>query len=154
MDERSQYGLLKAIGIDYWLSRLPNTSALRSLKPTFCAPLLVVLPEDPARLDDGPSKILHGMLGVLPLDKSAIALAWLSESSVTEKKLTQEIEKWAPLTVLLLGETFSKMSIRPHNAFVCTTHHPIELQQSPHLKAKAYQDLLCLKEKHLSVKMI
>lgn len=153
MDERSQYGLLKAIGIDYWLSRLPNASVLRSLKPIFCAPLLVVLPEDPARLDDEPSKILYGMLSVLKLDKSAIALSWLSETSVTDQELTQEIEKWAPLTVLLLGESFSKMIIQPHNAFVCTTHHPIELQQSPHLKAKAYQDLLCLKEKHLSAKM-
>ena len=145
--------ILDAIGIQQWLPKHQSTSLLVSDNPLFCAACLVLLPENPAKNSEV-KKILTGMLNVLCLNAEELCIAWVDGPLMPEKKhiIGQEVAKWSPYSVLILGESFAAAlldtdsSLKGSNAFVQVTYHPEVLLQSKELKNKAYRDLLCLRD--------
>ncbi len=153
-DIRSRYRTLAALGIPYWGERSELTFPLSSVKPIFCAACLVLLPEKSAKIETEEGKILMGMLKVLELSKDELCMAWVQPGTTTER-LMDTLLKWAPFTLLMLGEAFANVLIENPNfkkcaRFVQFTYHPTELLANKALKRKSYTDLLHLKE-HISL---
>ncbi len=142
--------ILDAIGVQQWLPKNQATSLLVSDNPLFCAACLVLLPENPAKNSEA-KKILTGMLNVLCLNTEELCIAWVGSSLMPEKKhkVAQEIAKWSPYSVLILGESLAAELLETElssTTLVQVTYHPEVLLQSKELKNKAYRDLLCLRD--------
>lgn len=145
--------ILDVIGVQQWLPKHHASSLLVSDNPLFCAACLVLLPENPTKNSEV-KKILTGMLSVLCLKADELCIAWVNGSLMPEKKhmIGQEVAKWSPYSVLILGESFAAelldtdSSLKGSNAWVQVTYHPEVLLASKELKNKAYRDLLCLRD--------
>lgn len=150
---QEKFQMLKAIGIPYWRERDTERTALISENPIFCAPCLVILSKPIPRQEETTYKILIGMLKVLELPEDQLCLATLSSNlslPTQYPELLVEIQKWAPSTILFLGEVFGTEGTgdRPDLCFIDSaffTYHPTELQKNPELKRKAFNTLLLLK---------
>lgn len=161
--------ILDLIGIQQWMPRKQSIASFVSDTPIFCAACLVLLPENPA-LNPEHKKILTGMLNVLTLNAEELCIAWINGVLMDNhiQTIGQEISKWSPYSVLLMGESFAQQlletdssldelrsdfrSITGANALVQVTYHPEVLLQSKELKTKAYRDLLKLKVHIASVR--
>jgi hypothetical protein len=160
-----RYRLLDAIGINYWLPK-QTSSFLRSENPIFCATCLVLLPQKLSK-DSEQYKILTGMLKVLSINAETLCVAWVNEELKPEQfpHLKLSLVEWAPYKVLIMGEALSQGLLESNKAIdelrikdhkfqeinLQVTYHPDELQKAPEHKAKAYKDLLRLKEELLMV---
>ncbi len=161
----TSHRLLNSMGITQWLPKAAHESLLNTLQPLFCATCLILLPENPERMNDQQYKMFTGMHKVLGLDEAELGVAWLSDPFTLEhpSSLKNEIAKWAPYTLLIMGKDLANhvlstnlpiedLRVRHHavsevNTWVQITYHPQELQIATEHKAKAYRDLLDLKEK-------
>ena len=155
--------ILDAMGIQQWLLKKKSGSLLVSDHPLFCAACLVLLPENPS-LNLEQKKILTGMLNVLTLNAEELCIAWVEGVLMRDQTqmIGQEIAKWSPYSVLIMGENFAQQllatersldelrlnfqSIAGSNALIQVTYHPEALLQSKELKSKAYHDLLNLRD--------
>lgn len=145
--------ILDAIGIQQWLSKEQPGSLLISDNPLFCAACLVLLPENPTKNIEQ-QKILTGMLNVLNLNADELCIAWLRGPLMRDQghMVGQEIAKWSPYSVLIMGENLAQQlldtegSIKGLNALVQVTYHPEILLQSKELKNNTYRDLLNLRD--------
>jgi uracil-DNA glycosylase family 4 len=161
--------ILDAMGIQQWLLKKKPGSLFVSDNPLFCAACLVLLPKNPS-LNLEQKKILTGMLNVLTLNAEELCIAWVEGVLMRDQiqRVGQEIAKWSPYSVLIMGENFAQQlletdrsldelrlnfqSMAGTNALVQVTYHPEALLQSKALKTKAYRDLLCLKDQISSVR--
>ena len=161
--------ILDAMGIQQWLRRKRPGSLLVSDNPLFCAACLVLLPANPS-LNLEQKKILTGMLNVLTLNAEELCIAWVEGILMRNQTHTvgQEIAKWSPYSVLVIGENFAQQlleterpldelrldfqSIPGSHALTQVTYHPEALLQSKELKSKAYRDLLRLRDQISSVR--
>ncbi len=159
----SKYQLLDNLGIPYWLAR-NSRSILQSNSPLFCARCLVLLPSQLGREQCDYAKVLSGMVKVLDLKTEEICVAWLGnwEQDNLYAALMQELTKWAPRSLLVMGEALAALvmnssvsldelrvslhRVTVQNIPMQCTYHPEELSQNPVHKKKAYQDLLYLKD--------
>ena len=153
MNTTLKYQLLNEMGIPYWLDR---TGVFGSDMPIFGAKCLVLLPEkiNPEALEE--NKILNGMVNVLGFSRNEVSIAWIQGKNSRGKSesvaiLKRELLKWAPESLLIMGEAFSKTILESigyldSTIVVQVTHHPKHLQNSPEDKKKAYRDLLTLKQ--------
>ncbi len=162
--------ILDAMGIQQWLPRNKPGSFLVSDNPLFCAACLVLLPDRSVLLNPEQKKILSGMLNVLALNAEECCIAWLRGSFRQDQiqMIGQEIVKWSPYSVLVMGEPFAQQlldtdrsldelrvdfqSITGANALVQVTNHPEVLLHSKELKSKAYRDLLNLRDQIASAR--
>lgn len=162
--------ILDVMGIQQWLPRNKPGAFLASDNPIFCAACLVLLPENPI-LNPEHQKILTGMLNVLALNAEESCIAWVKGVSMPDqiKAVGQEIARWSPYSVLIMGENFSQQllatdrsfdelrlefqSIAGSKALAQVTYHPETLLQFKELKTKAYRDLLKLRDQILSVRL-
>lgn len=146
MNASRKYQLLNHIGIPYWLDR---ASVFRCHAPIFNARCLVLLPETINKQTPEEEKILTGMLNVLELQPKEICIAWIQTEDSTI--LRAELLKWAPESVLIMGEALATSMAEvinglKHAMIIQVTHHQKHLLQSPEDKKKAYRDLLSLKQ--------
>ncbi|HXH55084.1 MAG TPA: hypothetical protein VNK03_05010 [Gammaproteobacteria bacterium] len=162
--------ILDAMGIQQWLLKKKSGSLLVSDNPLFCAACLVLLPENPS-LNLEQKKILTGMLNVLTLNAEELCIASVKGDLMHDQNqiIGQEIAKWSPYSVLIMGENFAQQlletdrsldelrlnfqSITGLNVLVQVTYHPEALLQFKELKTKAYRDLLCLRDQISSVRL-
>ncbi len=162
LERSQQYQVLQAMGFSPWLSKAETP--LLSIQPVFNASCLVILPEKLQSSDQEANKILNGMLKVLEIDLEKIAVSWVKEVdfSKDQQNLQQEIVKWSPKTVLMMGEEAAQAVLsnyaaidtlreEPHwipdsKIFLQVTFDPIFLKEFPEHKKKAYQDLLRLRD--------
>ncbi len=152
---QAYYQLLDAAGIRYWLSRHNEETLFKSRTPLFCATCLVILPNAPSALSVKEEKMLSGMLEVLSLDHSQLCVAWMGDSEPTPQALQDELLKWAPQTVLLLGKAhFTPLFEKKIPETVQLTYHPTELQAEPSRRSQAYQALLSLKKQIASLQIL
>lgn len=157
-----QYQILEAMKIPIWV---PKTKELSTEKVIIGASCLVILPKNPRNMPEAEKKIFQGMLSVLNLSKNQLAIAWTGseDAGSTPSAIGQTLKAWLPYTILIMGEglanqlTGTKANMdtlrKEYHAlpFVRTwvqiTYHPQELLEHPNNKAKAYQDLLEMKQK-------
>lgn len=148
-----KYQVLSAMGITYWQ---PRSQLLVSDKPLFCAACLVLLPEKLLRPAAKQQDILDGMLQVLTLSEAEICVAWFNTSLKFEERdwaaIVAEIIKWAPHSLLIMGDAFAKKLLQVRQLIekvpikIQVTYSPAELEKTKELKRKAYEDLLQLKK--------
>jgi hypothetical protein len=161
-----RYRILDAMGIQQWLPRNSGRCVLVSDKPIFSAACLVLLPQNPS-LHLEQKKILIGMLNVLALDAEELCITWVHDSVRRDQiyKIGQEIAKWAPYSVLMMGESLVQQVLETEDALdelrlifqripglksmIQVTYHPEVLLEFKELKSKAYRDLLNLRD-HIS----
>jgi DNA polymerase III psi subunit len=161
--------ILDAMGIQQWLLKKKPGSLLVSDNPLFCAACLVLLPTHPS-LNLEQKKILRGMLNVLTLNAEELCIAWVEGVLMCDQaqRVGQEIAKWSPYSVLIMGESFAQQlletdrsldelrldfqSITGSHVLTQVTYHPEALLQSKELKTKAYRDLLRLRDQISSVR--
>jgi len=148
LEYAQKYQILEAMGLKIWLPK--DQTVLVSKQPIFCAACLVVLPSLLILHDPEIHKIFSGMLNVLEINLKKIAIVGIRENlnfSEHKKIIQQEILKWAPKTVLVMGEALAQ-AIEALDAaiFLQATYDPLFLKDFPQHKKKAYQDLLQLKE--------
>ena len=157
-----QLAQLEAMGITYWALR--NNKSIHSLEPISGATCLVLLPDKPLSKIDPSYKIFTGMIQVLGLPAEEVAIGWVKKAAEIDKdKMVQELKLWSTVSLLLMGESMAKAFFSKEenfdivreseqhlpgcSTFIQATYHPEELQVAPTNKAKAYRDLLNLKEK-------
>ena len=136
--------LLHIMGVTYWLSRENAIKSLQSHTPIFNARCLILLPKDPTIQSKEVSVMLQGMLKVLDLRPSELAITWVG-SELNLALLPSYIQQWAPATVLVMGKNLAHL-LSYLKIPVFLTFHPEELQLQPENKKEAYQDLLALKK--------
>jgi hypothetical protein len=151
LEHGQKYQVLDAMGLRLWLSK--DQAVLVSKQPIFCAAYLVILPSL-LMLDDAEThKIFSGMLKVLAINPGKIAIAGIRDHlnfSEHKKIIQQEILKWAPKTVLVMGEALAQaIGTLDAAIFLQITYDPMFLKHYPQHKKQAYQDLLQLKERLL-----
>ncbi len=163
--------VLDMMGIQQWLPRNKPGVFLASHNPIFCAACLVLLPDQLALLNPAQKKILTGMLNVLALNAEEHCIAWMVGPFMQDQieMIGQEIIRWSPYSILVMGEQFAQQllatdrsfdelrldfqSITGSKALMQVTYHPETLLQSKELKTKAYRDLLKLRDQILSVRL-
>lgn len=161
MSSSLKYRLLDAMGVTYWIPR--QSSVITSSNPLLCAACLVLLPEKISNQESEQHKILLGMLKVLDLNAEELCIGWLHNFQGLDPyfSIGQAIAKWAPYSVLIMGERLAQRLLNAHkpldelrknsqsiadlNACVYVTYHPQELEKVPQHKRRAYEDLLNLK---------
>jgi len=108
------------------------------------------------------------MLKILSINTETLCVAWISEQLKPEQypRLKLSLAEWAPYKVLIMGEALSQDLLESNKTIdelriedqkfqeisFQVTYHPDELQKAPEHKAKAYKDLLRLKEELLMVR--
>jgi len=155
LEYAQKYQVLEAMGLKSWLPK--NQTILVSKQPIFCAACLVLLPSLLMLNDVETHKIFSGMLKVLEINLKKIAIAGIKDTlnfAEHQKILQQEILKWAPKTVLVMGEALAQ-AVGPLDAavFLQATYDPLFLKDYPQYKKQAYQDLLQLKERLIEEKV-
>lgn len=162
----ARYPLLECLGIQSWV---PRSSLLHLNHPLWGARLGILLSEKVEEKTEA-HKVLAGMLSVLMLKSSEYWVGWVKENKTIPSMsiLQYEINRWAPQSVLLLGNSFHEMLINQkltneelkdekpdaqnndclmeHNS-IYTSYHPKELVLHPENKKIAYQQLLNLKQR-------
>ena len=111
-----------------------------------------------------------GMLNVLRFNAEELCIAWVEGVLMRDQiqAIGQEIARWSPYSLLVMGEKFAQQlletelafdalrldfqSIRGANVLIQATYHPQALLESKALKISAYRDLLSLRDQILGAR--
>ena len=150
--------LLDYLGITQWYPNkfshpwyANNKLLIEITQAIFQVKCLVLLPVKDVsnKIDLAVQKVLTGMLGVLKLTATELAIAKIAMGDriltvYDWQQIFAEVAVWQPKFILQLDKTVSFASACS-KAIVLQTYHPEHLLHNPADKAIAYRDLLTLK---------
>ena len=87
-------------------------------------------------------KILSGMLSVLELPRKEYMIVRINSDKPDLEKINKKLQLWQPMTILQLS---MELPVVTHAGNVVITFSPEHLQDNPQDKARAYKDLLSLR---------